>query len=419
MALGAVGEHRGVALDSSEVVWIPASSLPPSVAASASLPRFSSPVPSSFPPSISSSFSSSVFSSSSFSYPSPTAGPRAPAPPPLTSSLPFCPPFASGSAPLASSSSSSSSFPISSILSSAPSSVLHSFFAPPLAPVSASSVASFPYPLPFVSSASVSWSLPVVVSCLAPSLVSFSAPAPSGPFPPAPPPPPSALFPRGASFSSSSAPPLPAAVPSSGVSGVPSSALFVPSGVGTLAPGVSAFDAPHNSFSFASTSGADFSDPCYFCDCDDSLTKGKKESPALVKGESSKIFHKVVNLMTGFFPHAKSDSSSSSSESFPWLDVVNVSQQCHPCIFLTLFEKLAAVSKEVFEKFCKAADIKKRTLSAFPAWGDVYHLSNLPEFHKAPELNECFSHLMEKTLASLRSVALSLNETCLHGMIES
>ena len=183
-------------------------------------------------------------------------------------------------------------------------------------------------------------------------------------------------------------------------------------------PGVSSSDTSSDSFPFASTSDADFSDPCYFRDCDDSSPKGEKESPALGKGESSKIFHEVVNLITGFFPRAKSDSLFSSLESFLWLDVVNISQQRDPRIFLTLFDKFTAVSKEVFEKFRKAADNNKKTSSALPAWGDVYRLSNFP-FHKAPKINENFSRLMEKTLASSRSVTLSLDEMCLRGMIES
>ena len=101
------------------------------------------------------------------------------------------------------------------------------------------------------------------------------------------PPPSSVLFPPSVSFSSSSAPPLPTAVPSSGTPGVYPSSLFVPSGVSALASGVSAFDPPRDSFPFVSTSGVDFSDPCYFCDVDDSSTKGEKESPPLGKGDSS------------------------------------------------------------------------------------------------------------------------------------
>ena len=114
----------------------------------------------------------------------------------------------------------------------------------------------------------------------------------------------------------------------------------------------------------------------------------------------------------------KLDFPSSSTESFPWLDFVNVPQQLDLRIFLTLFENLAAVSKEVLERFQKAALGKKKTSSALPGWGDVYRLSNLPEFHKAPKLNESFSRLLEKTLSSSSTIALSLDETCLRGMFE-
>ena len=301
-------------------------SLAYSVPSYASPLQFSSPAPSSFPPSVPFSFPSGVFPSPSVSHPAPPAGPWAPAPTPLASSLPFRPPFVSGSAPSAPS---SFSFLVSSLLSFTPSLILLGSFAP-LAPVSASSVASFSSPLPFVSSASssstaVSWSLPSVVSYSAPPLASLSAPAP------VPPPPLQVFFclvllslplwfllvsllfllqDLWGSFLFSS--------------------LFVPSVVSASASGVSASDPPSNSFPLASASGADFSDPCYFRDFDDSSTKGEKESPALGKGESLKIFHEVVSLIMSFFPRAKSASPSSSLESFPWLHIFNVSQQRDP-----------------------------------------------------------------------------------------
>ena len=139
--------------------------------------------------------------------------------------------------------------------------------------------------------------------------------------------------------------PLPSAVLSSGVPGVSSSPLIAPSDLGTSASGLSTSDAARDSFLFASTSGATYSDPCSFCDVDDLSAMGEKESPALGKGESSKILHEVVNLITSFFPYSKSTSPTSSSVSFPWLDVLGASRQCDPRIFLTLFEKLAAVSR--------------------------------------------------------------------------
>ena len=162
------------------------------------------------------------------------------------------------------------------------------------------------------------------MSCSAPSLASLSALAPSVPFLPAPPPPSSTLFffffffffPN-ASFSVSSAPPPPptAAIPSYG-------AVGVPSGVSALAFGVSSSDTPGYPFPFTGTSGADFEDHCAFHDYDDSSTKEEKDFPTLGKGESSKIFHEVVNLITSFFPHAKLGSPSSLWESFPWLELL-------------------------------------------------------------------------------------------------
>ena len=57
-------------------------------------------------------------------------------------------------------------------------------------------------------------------------------------------------------------------------------------------------------------------------------------------------------------------------------------------------------------------------------WSDVYCLSSHPNFHKASKLNESFAHLLDKTLASSLTIALSLDETCkletcLRGMVES
>ena len=198
-------------------------------------------------------------------------------------------------------------FPISLLLPSASAPVSLPSLAPPLAPLSASSGAPFLSLLPFVSSASssstaVSWSIPPVVTCSAPSLTSLSAPAPSASFPRAPPPPP--LFPHGASFHVSSTVPPHSAPRSSLIVDVPSS-LFVPSGAAASGSGVLPSDSACNCFPSSGTSYADFVDPCFFRDGDGSSTKGEEDSPALGKSKSSKIFHEVVNLIVGFFPHAK------------------------------------------------------------------------------------------------------------------
>ena len=57
------------------------------------------------------------------------------------------------------------------------------------------------------------------------------------------------------------------------------------------------------------------------------------------------------------------------------------------CLFLTK----SSVSKEGNEKFRKAKDDRKKASSALLHWGDVYRLGALPNFHKAPKINENFS----------------------------
>ena len=134
-----------------------------------------------------------------------------------------------------------------------------------MTPHSASSGAPFLSSFPFVSSASssstaVSWSLPTLMTCSAPSLASLALPLPSAP-------------------------------PPSSVLAVPSSPHFVPSAFATSGSGVLPSDSAHNCFVLSSgTSYADFADPCSFRDGDDSLTKGEKDLPALDKSKSSRIF---------------------------------------------------------------------------------------------------------------------------------
>ena len=75
----------------------------------------------------------------------------------------------------------------------------------------------------------------------------------------------------------------------------------------------------------------------------------------------------------------------------PWLDVFGNVRKRSPCLYLNLFEKLAAIDKEVDEKFLKAADEKKKASPSLLPWSEVYRLGNLDEFHKAPCVNESFS----------------------------
>ena len=91
---------------------------------------------------------------------------------------------------------------------------------------------------------------------------------------------------------------------------------------------------------------------------------------------------------------------------------------------MLLFDKIRFLSKEVREKFRKAADKKKKRSSALPHWGDTYRLGDFPDYHKALMLNESFSHLLDKPVVSSRHVALSIDditklEACVMGLVEA
>ena len=131
--------------------------------------------------------------------------------------------------------------------------------------------------------------------------------------------------------------------------------------------------------------------PLCYTDIDESSDEDDKDSPSLGKGNFSKSFQEMISLITGFFPHSKSSVTSSSDELIPWLDVFGNTCRCSPRVFLNLFDKLPAISKEVEEKFSKAS-------SALPQWGEVYRLGDLEKFHKAPKVNESFSRLLNKPI---------------------
>ena len=150
--------------------------------------------------------------------------------------------------------------------------------------------------------------------------------------------------------------------------------------------------------------------------------KGEKET-VLCKAAFSKAFHEVVSLVTGFFPRAKPDSSSSTEGFVPWEDICGPSSGCDPQIFLMLFDKMRSLSKEVSEKFRKASDEGKKMSSALPHWGGAYCLGDLPDYHKALCVDESFGRLLDKPVSSSRHVALSLDdisklEICVRGLVE-
>ena len=82
------------------------------------------------------------------------------------------------------------------------------------------------------------------------------------------------------------------------------------------------------------------------------------------------------------------------------MDVFGNTRCCSPSVFLDLFEKLLATSKEVDEKFVKAVEDKKKVSTALPQWGELYHLGNHEKFHKAPKVNETFSCLLNRSISS-------------------
>ena len=229
----------------------------------------------------------------------------------------------------------------------------------------------------------VSWSLPSVPSCSAPSFSSV-APRASSFVPtafslvlsaPLPPPPATSLLP-------SSSLPYSLAPPPSFASST-SASFSAPPPCTPVAPhvGISS-GAPHSA---SSASTPSWSGAAGSLDFDDSSVK---EEAVLSKAAFSKAIHKVVSLVMGFFPCAKPDSSSSSTEdSVPWEDICVPSSGFDPRIFLSLFDKMKSLSKEVCEKFQKAADERKKASSALPRWGDAYRLGDFPDYHKALCLN--------------------------------
>ena len=88
-------------------------------------------------------------------------------------------------------------------------------------------------------------------------------------------------------------------------------------------------------------------------------------------------------------------SSSSTKDSSPWFDNFGDPRRKEPSVFLSLFDKLTPVKREVEDQFAKAAEDKKKAISAMHKWGDIYHLGDMKDFHCAPKLNENFLRLLD------------------------
>ena len=97
-----------------------------------------------------------------------------------------------------------------------------------------------------------------------------------------------------------------------------------------------------------------FANPLHFRDGDEAYDKGSKESPALRRSGLSPAFREVVSLIMGFFPTAKPADSSAVDMSL-WFEDFGSSRRRDPRVFLSLFNKLAPVKKDIEDKFQKAA----------------------------------------------------------------
>ena len=131
---------------------------------------------------------------------------------------------------------------------------------------------------------------------------------------------------------------------------------------------------------------------------------------SLPSSSSHRVFKQVVSLITGFFPAAK-PKDVKPADSASWFEGFGDVKRCDPRFFLFfLFNKLRSIKVEVDSKVQKSAHNRKKAIGVLPSWGDVYHVSDLPEFHKAPPLNKQFSRLLDKMVASSRFMSMSIEE---------
>ena len=72
----------------------------------------------------------------------------------------------------------------------------------------------------------------------------------------------------------------------------------------------------------------------------------------------------------------------------PRLDVFGKNRRRSPCVFLNMFDRLKAISREVDEKCCQTVEDEKKASSALPLWGQV--LGIMRTFIKLPRLIRAF-----------------------------
>ena len=153
---------------------------------------------------------------------------------------------------------------------------------------------------------------------------------------------------------------MPSTVPSSSASLVPPpvfpkdhrSSPCVPAGAGSSSSTFSRSGGPRVSLGFcpgtSGTSGTTHDDFLNYSDNDDDDSdKEDDESPSMGKGDFTKNFQEIFDLITGYFPQSKPSVASHSDDLIPWLDVFGNTRRHSPLVFLNLYEKLSAISEEV------------------------------------------------------------------------
>ena len=101
-------------------------------------------------------------------------------------------------------------------------------------------------------------------------------------------------------------------------------------------------------------------------DFDPDFDKGDKDVPS-GKFSSAKSFQDMISLITSYFPSSRLAVDTDSDPLIPWMDSFR-NARCHPSrVYLSLFQKLSAIPKEVDAKFLKFADKKKKPSSSLPS----------------------------------------------------
>ena len=107
-----------------------------------------------------------------------------------------------------------------------------------------------------------------------------------------------------------------------------------------------------------------------------------------------------------------------------WFCGFGIDKQHDPKVYLSCFDRIHSIMAEVEDRVLASAHGRKKAICVLPSWGDIYRISYLPDFHKAPPVSEQFSRLLDKPHASSHHIAMSIHkcarlETCIRGLVES